>query len=211
MTEDLFFQLCEQLSSHIWLQALIMVAGTCFLEDAARCGIGLLVAADYVGWWMAFVSMTIGGMISDMGLYFIGRYATMFLIHRRWVDAARLEGMKTYFQHHAIKAVMIARFIPGARTIAYVSAGAICYPIPRFLLLLLIAAMIQSLIFLKLSEFIAEKILPYLHNPKIQVAAFAVIVLVLVLIHHTITRRNKRKGLPIVAKLTAEKKPRQDV
>ena len=182
-----------------------MVAGTCFLEDAARCGIGLLVAAEYVGWWMAFVCMTLGGMISDMGLYFIGRYATMFLIHRRWVDATRLEGMKQYFQDHAVKAVMIARFIPGARTIAYVSAGAICYPIPRFLMLLLIAAMIQSLIFLKLAEFIAEKILPYLHNTKLQAAVFAVIVLILVLIHHTITRRNKRKGIPNLAKLNAGK------
>ena len=46
MSEDFFFQLCEQLSNHIWLQALIMLVGTCFLEDAARCGIGLLVAAE---------------------------------------------------------------------------------------------------------------------------------------------------------------------
>jgi len=195
VTEDVFFQICEHLSNHVWLQALLMVVGTCFLEDAARCGIGLLVAAGHVGWWMAFVSMTVGGMIGDVGLYIIGRYATLFLLRRRWVEAARMEGMKAYFQRHAVKAVMIARFIPGARTIAYVSAGAVCYPLPRFLLLLLMAATVQSLIFLKLSEFIAEEILPYLRDTRLQAAVFAVIVLVLVLTHRTLTRRNKRKGI----------------
>lgn len=198
MTEDVFIQICEQLSNHLWLQALLVIVGTCFLEDAARCGVGLLVAAGHIGWWIALVSMTLGGMVGDVGLYMIGRYATLFLLRWRWVDPARLESMKHYFERHAIKAVMIARFIPGARTIAYVSAGAIRYPLPRFLFLLLIAATIQSLIFLKISAFIAEKILPYLHNTRLQVAVFGVIVLVLLLAHHTITRRNKKKGVPLV-------------
>jgi len=198
VTEEVFIQICEQLSNHVWLQALLVIVGTCFLEDAARCGVGLLVAAGHIGWWVAFVSMTLGGMVGDVGLYAIGRYATLFLIHRRWIDPTRLESMKTYFERHAIKAVMIARFIPGARTIAYVSAGAIRYPLPRFLFLLLIAAIIQSLIFMKISAFIAEKILPYLHNTRLQAAVFGVIVLVVILAHHTITRRNKKKGLPAV-------------
>ena len=61
MTEDAFIQLCQQLSAHVWLQGVLVAVGTCVLEDAARCGVGLLVAAGHIDWGVAFVSMTIGG------------------------------------------------------------------------------------------------------------------------------------------------------
>lgn len=181
------------------------MVGTCFLEDAARLGVGLLVADGDVGWWMAFFSMTFGGMVGDVGLYVIGRYATLFLIRRRWVDPARLTWMEEYYKRNAIKAVMIARFIPGARTLSYVTAGAIRFPLPRFLLLLFLAAMVQSLIFLKVSGVIAEQMMPYLHDRRLQAAVFGAIVLALLLGHHLLTRRNKRKGI-IPAAAATEKK-----
>ncbi len=196
MTEDAFIQICQQLSNHLWLQGLLVAVGTCFLEDAARCGVGLLVAAGQVGWGIAFVSMTLGGLAGDLGLYLIGRYATLFLIRLRWVDAARLAWMETYFERQAIKTIVIARFLPGARTLAYVSAGAVKYPLPRFLFLLLLASMVQSALFLELGVFIGEWILPYLRDPHLRLGAFGIIVLLLVLTHHILTRRNKRKILP---------------
>jgi membrane protein DedA with SNARE-associated domain len=195
VTEEAFFQFCQQFSDQIWLQGLLVAVGTCFLEDAARCGVGLLVAAGQINWWVAFVSMTIGGMAGDIGLYLIGRYATLFLIRRRWVDAARLAWMETYFERQAVKTVLIARFLPGARTLAYVSAGAIKYPMPRLLLLLLIASLAQSALFIQLGVFIGQRILPYLEDPRLRVAVFSAIVLLLVLTHHVLTRRNKNKPL----------------
>ena len=195
MTEEAFIQFCQQLSDQAWLQGLLVAVGTCFLEDAARCGVGLLVAAGHVGWWVAFAGMTFGGIAGDIGLYLIGRFATLFLIRWRWVDAARLAWMESYFQQQAMKTVLIARFIPGARTLAYVSAGAVKYPLPRFLLLLLLASVVQSVLFLELGAFIGERILPYLHDTRLRLGAFAVIVLLVVLTHHILTRRNKRKTL----------------
>jgi membrane protein DedA with SNARE-associated domain len=194
--EESFIQLCEHLSNQLWLQALLIVIGTCFLEDAARCGVSLLVAAGHVGWALAFVSMTIGGVIGDVGLYVIGRYATDFLMRRHWVDAGRLSWMKAYFQRHAFKSVMLARFIPGARTICYVSAGTIRYPMPRFTVMLFVAAVVQSLLFLQVANFIGARLLPYLTSPKLQLGIFSVIVLVLVLSHHVLVRRGKAAGAP---------------
>jgi membrane protein DedA with SNARE-associated domain len=191
--EEAFVRICEHLSSNTWLQALLVIAGTCFIEDPARCGVGLLVAAGHLNWWLAFVSMTIGGMAGDIGLYVIGRYATHVLIRLRWVDEARLEWMEDYFKRHAFKSVLFARFIPGARTICYASAGAIRYPMPRFTLMLFVAAVVQSLLFLRIAEFIAEKILPYLRNPQLQMAVFAIIVLSLVLAHTVMARRRRNK------------------
>ena len=197
--EETFIQICEHLSNDLWLQGLLIAAGTCFIEDPARCGIGLLVAAGHINWWLAFVTMTIGGMAGDIGLYVIGRYATQFLISRRWVDAARLVWMQTHFERHAFKTVMIARFIPGARTVAYVSAGAVRYPMPRFTLMLLVAAMVQSLIFLQISEFIAEEILPYLRDTRLRLGVFALVVLLLLLGHRILSRRQKKRLARIAA------------
>jgi len=194
VTDEAFIQLCEHLSDHLWLQALLVAVGTCFLEDAARCGVGLLAAAGHIGWWLAFVSMTVGGMAGDIGLYLIGRYATLFLIRRRWVDPARLDGMESYFKNHAIKTVFLSRFLPGARTLAYSAAGVIRYPLPRFILLLLIAAVAQSLLFLQLGSFIGNKILPHLRDTRTQFGLIAIIVLTGGLIHHVTTRRRKQRA-----------------
>jgi len=197
VTEETFIRICEQFSNQEWLQGLLVAVGTCFLEDAARCGVGLLVAAGHIGWWLAFVSMTIGGMAGDVGLYLIGRYATCFLIRWRWVDAAKLAWMETYFKNHAVKTVLISRFIPGARTLAYLSSGAIKYPFPRMLLLLLLAAVVQSLLFIELATFIGNTIMPYLRDTRTRVAFFVIFVLLIGLAHSILTRRNKRKPLQI--------------
>jgi len=197
--EETFIRICERLTDDLWLQGLLIAAGTCFLEDAARCGVGLLVAAGHVGWWLAFAAMTAGGLLGDVGLYLIGRYCTLFLIRRRWVDAARLVWMETYFQNHAFKSVIGARFLPGARTVVYAAAGAVRYPMPRITLMLLAAAVIQSLLYLEIAEFMAARILPYLRDTRLQVAAFGVIVLALVLTHHVLARRRKKKAVPLPA------------
>lgn len=194
MTEEAFIQLCEHLSDHLWLQGLLVAAGTCFLEDAARCGVSLLVAAGHVGWWLAFFSMIGGGMAGDVALYLIGRYATLFMLRRRWMDAARLESVEEYFKSHAVKTILISRLVPGARTFAYSAAGVIRYPLPRFLFLLFGASVVQAVVFLQLGAFIGDKILPYLRDTPTRLGLIAVIFLAGALLHHVVTRRRKQKA-----------------
>ncbi len=189
--EELFGHILDHVSSNPWVQSLLVVTSTCFIEDAARCWVALLVADGHIGWWLAFFSMTVGGMAGDIGLYFMGRYATLFLLRRRWVDAARLTWMEGQFQRHACKAVFVSRYVPGARTLCYVSAGAVRYPLPRFLLVLLLAAASQALIFLKAVWFISAYILPYLKDRRLQFGVFAVIVAVLGWAHLRFLRKRR--------------------
>ncbi len=192
MTEEAFLQLCEHLSNHLWLQSLLVVAGTCFLEDAGRCAVALLVAAGQIGWWLALASMTAGGMAGDIGLYLIGRYGTSFLVSQHWVDRARLEWMEEYFRNHAAKTVLVSRFLPGARTLAFCAAGIIRYPFPRYLLLLFITALTQALIFLKLGDFIGERILPYLRDPLNRAVIVIGLILAGILMHLGISCLKRR-------------------
>ena len=192
VNEATFLQLCEHLADHLWLQGLLVAVGTCFLEDAARCGVGLLVAAGHMGAWVALTGMFFGGISGDIGLYLTGRYATQFLLSRRWVDAARLTWMEEVFASHAIKTVVLSRFLPGARTVAYSAAGVVRYPFPRFLALLSAASLVQSLLFLWLGAFIGDRILPYLRQPRLRVALIAAVVLAGIAVHQTLARRRAR-------------------
>jgi len=192
VNETVFLQLCEHLADHLWLQGLLVAAGTCFLEDAGRCGVGLLVAAGHMGAWVALIGMFFGGISGDLGLYLIGRYATTFLLKRRWMDAARLTRMEEVFAHHAVKAVLLPRFLPGARTVAYSVAGVVRYPLPRFLALLSVASLVQALLFLWLGAFIGDHILPYLRQPRLRVALIAAVVLACLAVHRMLARRRAR-------------------
>ena len=194
MTEEAFLQLCEHLSNHLWLQSLLVVAGTCFLEDAGRCAVALLVAAGQIGWWLALAGMTAGGMAGDIGLYLIGRYGTDFLVRQRWMDRARLEWMEEYFRNHAAKTVLASRFLPGARTLAFCAAGVIRYPFPRYLALLFIGALAQALLFLKIGDVIGDRILPYLRDPLHRAAIVAGLVLAGILTHLAVARIKRRRA-----------------
>jgi membrane protein DedA with SNARE-associated domain len=197
LTEEAFLQLCEHLSNHLWLQGLLVVAGTCFLEDAGRCAVALLVAAGQIGWWLALVYMTAGGMVGDIGLYLVGRYGTDLLVRQRWINRARLEWMEEYFRNHAAKTVLVSRFLPGARTIAFLAAGVIRYPLPRYLALLFVTAAFQALVFLKLGEFIGKRLLPYLRDPLHRAVIVIGLVLAGILTHLTVAWLKRRHPRPL--------------
>lgn len=197
MTEETFLQLCDDLSTlyYPWLQWLLVVVGSCFLEDAARCGIALLVAAGHMSWWLAFTGMVAGALVGDAGFYLMGRYATAFLLSRRWVNPEKLVKMEGYFKTHAVAAIFLSRFVPGVRSIGFSVSGIVSYPLPRFLLVLTAAAVLQALLYLKLGNFIGDRILPFFKGKGAQLATILAIMLVGAVIHRILARRRKKKAI----------------
>jgi len=194
VTADSLIALCGNLSDHLWLQGLLIVVVTGFLEDAARCGVGLLVSAGHIRWDVALVGMTTGGVVADVALYLLGRFATVLMLRRRWVDPERLSWAQGCFSRHAVQAIIIARFIPGIRMVTYLAAGTIRYPLPRFTFWLFIAALVQGVIFLQASDVIAQTILPYMHDKQMRFVVFGVIVLAL-LVANAFYLRHRRHVL----------------
>ncbi len=184
---------CEQLAGNPLLLGFLLTAGVCFLEDPARCAVGLLVATGHINWWTAFGCMIAGSLIGDFGLYLIGRYAMAFCVNRRWINASRVEQMKGYFAQHAIKALVGARFLPGARTLAYVAAGATHYKVLRFLAVLSGAAVVQALIYLYATALIGERVLVYLESTSMRWAAAGVIVALIVAGHFIVKKIKKER------------------
>ena len=189
VNEATFLQLCEHLSDNLWLQGLLVAVGTCFLEDAGRCGVGLLVAAGHMEAWVALIGMVLGGISGDLGLYLTGRYATQFLLSRRWMNADRLTRMKEIFACHAVSRV-VPRFFR-RRTVAYSVVG-IVHTHPVFNNAL--RGFRWCLLFLWMGAFIGDHILPYLRQPHLSAALIAAVVLVGFLTHRALARRRARTG-----------------
>lgn len=191
--EDLFFQLCEHISSCIWLQGLLIAAGSCFIEDPARCLVAVLVADGTVDWRVAFISMIIGGMAGDFGLYLIGRYASIFVYKHRWISFSKVAWMRNYFKHHAVKTLFAARFLPGGRLPTYTVAGIIRFKIIRLLLILFCAALTQAFIFLKLGDLIRATILPYLTSPWLKFGVLGFTLLTFYISYKMFGNKRKKK------------------
>lgn len=186
--EESLSHIFDLFATNLWLQGVLIILATCFIEDAARCWVAMIVAHGGIEWWFALGTMTLGGMAGDIGLYLMGRYATLFIIRRRWIDAERLTWVEERFRHHGAKAVFFSRFIPGSRTFCFIAAGAVRYPAPRLLLVDALAAACQALLFLKAVGFISERILPYLEDTRLKVGVFGIIAILLFWAHIHFTR-----------------------
>lgn len=194
MSEEAFITFFAGLADHHWAQSLLVILSTCFIEDPARCVVALLVANGDLGWWLAFISATIGGMAGDIGLYLIGRFGTQFLTRRGWLSQERLEWIESYFSDHAAKTIIAARYLAGARTVVFTAAGVAHYPFGRYLVLLLISAATQAWLFIQIGTAIGEYILPYLTGRTVRYATLAAILIIGIIAHQTWARRRRKKA-----------------
>lgn len=195
MNETMFVELCEQLADNWWLQGVLIAFVVCFFEDVARCAIGLLVAAGRINWWLAFTGMMIGSLMGDLGLYLIGRYAMDFCISRRWINAERIEKMKGSFSRHAVKAIIGARFLPGARSVAYAAAGATRYRILNFISVLSCVTLLQTLIYLYGTELVGERLL---EDPRTRWIVAGVVLAAIITGHFIVKKRSKKRVEKVV-------------
>ncbi len=186
-------ELYDQFVENIWLQGTLIAVGVCFLEDAGRCATGLLVAAGRVNWWWALIWMMIGSLAGDLGLYLIGRYAMSFCTGRGWIRADSIEKMKQYFGRHAFKALFCARFVPGARTVIFMTAGASHYSLLLFFAALLGISLAQILLFLYGTELVGERVSVYLSDPHSRWITAGVVVALLAVVHFAFRKRGKAK------------------
>lgn len=191
--EALFYQFCEHISNNYLLQGFMIAAGSCFIEDPARCVVALLVANKDVNWMLALVSMTIGGMAGDLGLYLIGRYAAGLILRHRMVTYSKLVWIKSFFKNHAVKTLFVSRFIPGSRLLTFSAAGMVRYPIWKLFIIIFAAAISQAYIFLKFGDLIGDTVLPYLTSPWLKYGVFVFSIALLYFTFSFMGSRNQKK------------------
>ncbi|WP_422363480.1 DedA family protein [Pyruvatibacter mobilis] len=126
--------LIESFSDNQLLVMLAIIAGTLILEDAATVTAALLASEDVLPHTAALMSLYIGILFGDFGLYGLGALAARWPRARRWVSEHRIMKGREFLEGSLFVTLFGARCIPGMRLPTYTGAGFVGIPFPRFAL-----------------------------------------------------------------------------
>ncbi len=180
-----------------WLALIALIILATFIsEDATVIAVGLLIARGQIDAAVGFLGCFTGIALGDGGLWAIGRFVGRPALHwpllRNWLPEKALDRWGRAFDKHAIKAVMVARAIPGARAPTYLAAGVLATRARRFMLCALVAILIWTPFLLTLSAIVGPPILGFfeglLGGPLGLIAALIVVLVTVRTIEMLFTR-----------------------
>ncbi len=157
------------------------LAGFCtlILEDPTSIACGLLVADGKMGFWTAYLGVSLGITVGDLGLYAIGRLVGERIADWGFVSRKSLERTRVVFEDNMIKGIIASRFIPGTRIPMYAGAGIFAAHPVKFLLTALGASLAWTFLLMGLSIKLGELVTSYLAHMKWPIMIGVVTLLIL--------------------------------
>jgi membrane protein DedA with SNARE-associated domain len=125
------------------LPALIILA-TFILEDATTILVGVWAATGNLSPEIALVSLYVGIVLGDFGLYGFGRLAALPNFSARIARHDRLLPFREWLENRLVLATFIVRFLPGLRLPAYTATGFFGMPFRRFAVTVMLATAIWT-------------------------------------------------------------------
>ncbi|MBY0517324.1 MAG: hypothetical protein K2P81_10470 [Bacteriovoracaceae bacterium] len=114
-----------------------IIFATFILEDPATIATGVLLGKGLISWPFSMAALTIGIYLGDLGLYLIG-----FGIQKGFFKKKEWKLKPSTFD------IVIARFIPGLRTLTFSAAGFFKYPLRKFIVIIFPSSLIWSVLLL---------------------------------------------------------------
>ncbi len=109
-----------------------IILTTFVLEDAASIGAALLATAGALSAPLAMAALVVGIFAGDLGLYGLGYAARSQQWARKRIADKHIERGRRWLNRRLLTALIVARFIPGARLPAYAASGYLRVPFARF-------------------------------------------------------------------------------
>lgn len=110
----------------LW-QAVTIIIGTFILEDGATILTAIAVGDGAVTLPLALLSLYVGIVTGDAGLYGLGRLAAFWPPARRWAPSTagteNASGVKWWHGAALFRVIFVSRFIPGTRLPIYTATG----------------------------------------------------------------------------------------
>jgi membrane protein DedA with SNARE-associated domain len=101
-------------------------------EDVTTVTVGMMAAEHLVPVPLAIVSLMIGAILNDLGLYGIGRLAITHRGLHRWVTHEKRLPLRSWLGDHLVSTVVTTQFLPGMRLPIYAACGFFALPFLRF-------------------------------------------------------------------------------
>jgi membrane protein DedA with SNARE-associated domain len=152
-------------------------------EEAAIVVAGVLSSQHQLHWAYALIACLAGAIVGDSCMYAIGyRWGHgIFTSHPRFAKLFAAENEQQFqkaVEAHALKVMMVARFLVGIRAPVYVMTGVVRLPYRRFLVYDLISASLVVGTVFGLSYLFGEQVAGWVKHAEIR----ATIVVVLIVI-----------------------------
>lgn len=158
---------------------------------------GYLVSTGSITFWGAVAFGTIGGVIAQLFIYWIGRYGgrpvlerygKYILIQKKHIDYA-----EDWFNRYGTGVIFTARFIPVVRHAISIPAGITKMPLLRFTTLTALAIIPWSIIFIYLGKKLGENWENINDIAGPYVKSFAIGGVVLILLYFVIKKWTKKR------------------
>lgn len=152
---------------------------------------------EVMHWFGALLSCLAGVLAGDILLYWVGRHFGRRILHwstvRRILTPAREARVMDAYHRHGLKFVVLARLVMGLRAAAFLTAGLVRVPFPRFLLVDLVAVLVSVPLSFGVAYAVADSVavaLARVRELQLWVAGLAL----LVAAGWLIVRRRRRRG-----------------
>ena len=104
-------------------QALAIILATFILEDAATVLAAMQAEAGAVSVGLALVSLFVGIVLGDLGLYGLGRVSARLRWVTRLLPPHHQDTVRAWLSGRVFKVVLVSRFLPGLRLPTYTTCG----------------------------------------------------------------------------------------
>lgn len=184
-----------------WVLFLLILCATWITEDGTVIAVGVLIAHGQIDWGVGLLGCFVGIVLGDGGLWALGRFAGRRALRwpfvRSWVTEQSLDQWGRWFDRHTIKAVFVARAVPGLRLPTYFTAGLLSKRTHGFLFWAALAAFLWTPILLGMAIFLGPRLLDALHDyvggPLGIVLSIVVILIAWRILTESFTWRGRRK------------------
>lgn len=161
-------------------QAGAIIVGTFILEDAATVLAAMQAEAGAISVRVALISLYVGIILGDMGLYGLGRLAALVPRVRALLPPGRLEKGRRWANANVFRVVFISRFLPGARLPTYTACGFVGAGFLRFGLAAVLATLVWTSLLFTISMRIGAVLMNNLGPWRwVGAVGFAVVVVVI--------------------------------
>jgi membrane protein DedA with SNARE-associated domain len=163
-------------------------------EEVAIILAGVLSAQGHLNPWLAFVACLVGALLGDSIIYAIGhRWGHSLLSYHprlaKLLGAEREKRFEEAIEQHALKVMLLSRFLIGVRGPVYLATGVVRLPFRRFLLYDVICATLVVGLFFGLSYLFGDHIARWVRDAELKVT---LVVLLVVLIAGLLIYRRHR-------------------